>query len=712
MINSHDRLTGDRAPTAEGWTGRWARGGDHLLDPAGGSASRDAAESDDLRALASLEDRLAEAVQSGSLLEVATVALLAGHEDDTLDLEQREHILEENLASIARICERFVTRLGERSELLPVSRVRRPARRALERMSAHTEDWAARTLSGPVPRRALAVIREEDADLYENRMVTELVHPILSSALADRIRRLRRLTSDLADLERAKDEGTHHRRRRLYSFWGVDAARAAETSRRAARTLKKLEAMAAWAQSLRGSTLGATLRGRRTGQRSLRNTNVIANDRHYRAAGLVWSAYEREPAANESPDDRRTRLLARHRAFDNYALGLIARALHGLGYEPEEDGVPDSGSPIVLRGRWGTVDLLRNLDGTLVLSSHGVNSRFVPLTDVVGPDDDHPAIMARWASMTDTVTVPTVVLYLGASEAVRKLPQSAAQTMMSAGPDATTPGVRLFGVPVSPLETTSLERVARAVALAFQSPALLDYPAEVRLREERVPRRLIDRLVSADLTQRGLSPLFHSVDPDAIAVRRPLTASERASLDGLVRQLTDRTKSPGWERDSARHIGGLVSAIESAAASIAPLLACPLCGAQADTSDLTRDGVVFSITCRACDTRWGHERCGVCGTRIPIIEPERELRNPEVVGPGWVERIYGQDALASPCWARTTTGRYVCVKCGSCSVSEKDGTNCVRCQTETGRSLTAGTKYDGMRQTAARRGDVARGSTR
>jgi hypothetical protein len=679
---AHDRVNGEPGYPAEGWTGRWARGGEHVLDSVGGgSGSRDAAWSDDLDAVASLGDRLTEAVESRSWLELATVPLLAGHEEDALNLEKREHILGENLASIARICERFVTRLGERSELLPVSRVRRPARRALERMSAHTEDWAARTLSGPVPWRALAVIREDDADLYENRMVTELVHPILSSALADRVRRLRRLTSDLADLERAKDEGTHYRRRRLYSFWGADAARAAESSKLAASTLKKLEAMAARVQSLRGSQLGVTLRGRRTGQRSLRNTNVIANDRHYRAAGLVWSAYERESEADESPDERRTRLLSRHRAFDNYALGLITRAFHDLEYGPDEDGLPAAGAPVVLRGPWGKVDLLRNHDGTVVLSSHGMSTRFVPLTDVVGPDDDHPAIVARWGSM-ETVRVPTVVLYLAESEAVRKLPSGVAQTMMSAGPDATTPGVLLAGLPVSPLETTSLERVARAVAIALRAPALLDYPAEVRLGGARVPRRLIEHVLGADITQRGLSPLLHRVSPDAIAVRRPLTPSERSALDGIVRQLSGRTKSPGWERDFVREIDGLASSIEEAAESIVPLLTCPLCGAHAVASDVTRDGALFSLTCRPCGTRWGHERCGACGSRVPIIEPERELRNPEVVGPGWIERIYGQDALASPCWARTIPGRYVCTECGSCPVSANERVNCPRCNRE------------------------------
>ena len=340
-----DRVNGAHTVPVPGWTGRWTDGVGYLLDPALESPSRDAAQSEDLDAIASLEASLAAAERSGSWLAFANVPLLAGNDNETLSLHQREQVLAANLASIARVCERFITRLGERSELLPVSRVKRPARRALERLSAHTEDWATRTLSGPVPRRALAVAREEDADLYENRMVTELVHPILTSALSDRIRRLRRLTSDLADLAGAEDEGTHYRRHRLYKFWGADAALAADSSSRASQTLRELEKLAAWVQSLRGSTLSVALRGRRTGQRSLRNTNVIANDRHYHAAGLVWSAYEREPEADETVEERQARFLLRHRAFDNYVLGLVVRSLDDLQYVPDEDETPIGNTP-------------------------------------------------------------------------------------------------------------------------------------------------------------------------------------------------------------------------------------------------------------------------------------------------------------------------------------------------------------------------------
>jgi hypothetical protein len=677
----YDRVNGAHGAPVAGWTGRWTDGITHLLDPAQGSLSRDAVESEDLDAIASLAASLDAADRSGSWRALADVRLLPGNDDESLSLQPRERALAANLPSIARVCERFITRLGEHSELLPVSRVKRPAQRALERLSAHTEDWATRTISGPVPRRALAVIREEDADLYENRMVTELVHPILTSALATRIRRLRRITSDLADLESAQDEGTHYRRFRLYTFWGADAARAAESKGHASQTLEDLEKLAAWVQSLRGSTLSVALRGRRTGQRGLRNTNVIANDRHYRAAGRVWTAYERKPEADETAEERRAHFLSRHRAFDNYVLSLVVRSLDDLEYAPSQDEMPIGNTPVVLHGPWGEVTLTRTPAGVIVLTSHGHSIRLIPLLDVVAPDDGPAAVADRWGSLAGAVEEPSVVVYLAASGAVRELPLGLATSMMSAGPDVADRGALLAGVPVSPLETTSLERVARAVALAVRAPALTDYPVPVQPRGDRMPRRLIEHLTRLGLTQSGYSPLFHVTG--TIALRRPLTETERSRLEAEIHRLVGRTKAPGWERDLGAEIGSLGGAIDQAAHAVGMMLRCPLCGTAADPRQVDRDGDVFMVTCGSCGARWGLERCGNCGGRIPVVETESMIGNPEVAVPGWVERIYGRDALASPCWARTVPYRYVCPECRSCALaSSPEGRGCIRCQSD------------------------------
>jgi hypothetical protein len=680
-------VSGRTSEPLPNWTGRWAIGGTPCLDDRcdAGNVSRDDSTSDDLDALATLEVGLHAAVNSGSWSAVRDAQLLAGLDEESLQLERREFVLRDNLSSIAEVCERFVTRLGELVELRPVAQVKRPARKALARLAAHTEDWAARTLSGPIPRRALAVSRDEDADLYENRMVVELVHPILTSAISARVQRLRRIRADLADLERARDEGTHRRRERLYRFWGGDAARVGESSDRAARTLEELERLGARLQHLRGSTLGRLLRGRRTGQRTLRHTNLIANDRHYRAAGLVWSAFERDPDLQEDAEERRERLRRRHLTFDQYALGLLVRAFSELGYSPDGDTIPTPDHPGTLTGAWGTATIRMNNDGTLTLESHGTATRFVPLIDLVGPDDDPATVEARWQSVIGAVAKPTVIIHLSSSETLRALPPRLATPLISAAQDDIAGRRDATAIPVSPLETTSLERVARAVATAVMVPALLSYPLAVSLDGRPVPRRLIDRLMTLDSPRPAASPIFHRPSHDELHLRRPMIASESTQLDALLRELSRRAKAPGWERDMADEIWCLRAALDIAESAARTFLTCPGCRNAAGPEQLHREADVFSITCRLCGTRWGHERCGACQARVPIIELEREPLNPEVQGPGWVERIFGHEALASPCWARTVGDRYICTSCGKCPLSGSEpGANCTRCDNRSG----------------------------
>ncbi len=680
MKAEHDRVTGQGGSAQSGWTGRWARDSLHLLDVESGIESRDSAASEDLEALASLAHTLHAAVDSGSWRGLLGTALLSGHDEDTVALEQRERLLSEKLPSVARVTERFVTRLGEKSELLPVARVKRPARRALDRLAAHTEDWAGRTLSGPVPRRALAITRDEDANLYENRMVTELVHPILSSALLARIRKLRRLVSDLADLDPAQHVGTYQRIERLYSFWGADALKASETQVHAGQTLAVLEKLYGWVQALRGSTLSALLRGQTTGQRRLRRTNVISNDTHYRAAGEVWTAYQLPEVEVETPEERSERLVARHHTFDLYVLGLFARALDSLGYAPTTDTLPAFGGTIELSGVWGTVSLCRASDGVLTLESQGVPTRFVPLLDMVAPDDDHSFIAKRWSDLSTEVDRATVVVYLASATSIRSMPSTKiAAKMCSAMDDSQTPEFHLTGTPVSPLEITSLERIARAVGLAVRAPALAAYPPILNLESVPMPSRLVAHLETADIGDPSLSPLFHRVG-NSLALRRSLTTSERTRLDTVIRALTDATRGSGWQRDHGHHIARVSDSFDRATLLLDASLTCPACTVPADTRQLQRDGDIFTVECQSCGTRWGHERCGSCQSRIPIIEPEQELLNPEIKGPGWVERIFGQDALASPCWSRSAANRYICLECRACPVAtEPLGATCARC---------------------------------
>jgi hypothetical protein len=675
----HDRISGRSSPPRAGWSGRFALTALHLLDLESGSGSRDFASSEDLDALESLSSTLRQAESSDSWEALRDTALLSGHNDDSVGLEERERILHDRIPSLAHVVERFATRLGEASEILPVARVKRPARRAFDRLAGHTEDWEGRTITGPIPRRALAITRYEDANLYENRMVVELVHPILTSALLIRIRMLRRLVSDLADLNAAEHVGTHRRTDRLYSFWGVDSSRAKETQRLGQETLKALERLALTIQRLRGSTLSTLIGGRVTGQRSLRQTNIIRNDRHYRSVGEVWTAYQRHEVAAEQPEERRERLKDRHQIFDLYVLGLSLRALESLGYQPRSDALPSPGEEVSLTGPWGEASLAREVDGVLTLECHGAATRFVPLLDMVTPNDDSSFTTRRWEELSKEVDSRTVVVYLASSVGMRNMTNLKVAAMMSSAMDDwPTQGTHLTGIPVSPLETTSLERVARAIGLATRIPALMAYPPALHIDNADMPPRLIEHLSAAQIAETRLSPLLHR-SKGGLALRRPLTAREQASLEAVVRSMTDATRGNGWQRDYAKSIGQVLDAFHRASSYLNFLYTCPVCERK-DPRQQDREGDTFLLECPHCDTRWGHERCGNCKCRVPIIEPEQKLLNPNITGPGWVERIFGQDALASPCWSRIAANRYICPACKKCPLEfESADSACVRC---------------------------------
>lgn len=645
-------------------------------------APPDPSATDDGQALLALEGGLREATEGRSWVGYLACPLLAEHNEDALCLTAEEILLAEHLPSIAAITHRFVTRLSERAELVPVGRVRRPARRALERLAGHTEDWATRNLSGPIPRQALAVHRIDNPDLYENRMVCELVHPILTSHLAGRLRQLRRVQSDLLVLAAAPHEGTHRRQQRLYAFWGGDITTAERSADHARGALHKLEALFERVSRLRTAPLATQLRGRTTGRRQLRVTNVIADEPRYHAAGLVWQAFERQGAEPESIEERGERIRNSHEVFRLYVAAMVVRALDNLSTQPGDDDLPLLSDGWTVRSPWGPAVIRSNASGAIAIESAGRVTRIAPLLDLLRPEDVDEAFLDRWAARSREGDAHEVVVYLGPSARATSLMVEQAAQLSSAGPDLLDGDPQAHGIPVSPLESTSLERLSRAVCRAVLEPALLAFPPQISDSDEPVPPRLVTSLLDAGIGQVGLSPLFALTDPRELRLRRPMTSAEGAAFTRWHDALSERTRRPGWEKDHENDIGRLPAAVDRATETVAPLLTCPACGHRAEPGQMKREGDVFRISCAACRTSWGLERCGQCADRIPILEATAEVVSPEVMGPGWVERVYGQEALASPCWARISATRYVCPSCGSCAASStSEGEACLRCRT-------------------------------
>lgn len=682
-----DRVNGRSSPSQDAWSGRWQYEGRYLLDTNSHTGSpRDDISSEHLATFESIVEDIRVTANDASWRTLLELSVLDRVSEDDAHPGSDELLLQTHMSSIEIICNKeYLTRIGEISEVIPVSRVRRPARRALDRLAGHTEDWAGRNLSGPVPRRALAVLRDENVDLYENRMVTELVHPILTSALMRRLRRLRRMQANLAELVN-HPEGTTFRIGRLYRFWGVDAGRARQSSEQVAGTIRFLDGLLRQVQKLRGSKLSLLIGGRTSGTRSLRKTNVIQDHRHYRAAGLIWTAFQTSPETVESQDERRIRYQERHGLFATYVLAFVVQALDDLSYRPESDSVPMSGAEsqeVALQGPWGQCTLATDVSGVITLNCLGVRTRFVPLLDLITESDSAEDVKSRWHSVSQVVDGPTVVVYLGSPMLVKNLSVGLASSLISAGKDLQGPQSDVTAVPISPLEISSLERVSRAVASAIQIPILKAYPIPIESQDKTIPRRLIESLEDAAIQQPGLSPLFYKPSSESIALRRPFTELEESRLESFLDARVKATSTMSWEKDFAVQISTLRQALDDAHDRVKRLLECPVCRKEATTGEVKREDDVFLVACRSCPTRWGHEKCGKCAGRICIIEPGDKIINPDVSGPGWVERILGRDALASPCWSRVSPLRYICNECRECNGADAGlASDCPRCRLE------------------------------
>ena len=620
-------------------------------------------------------DDLAEAMQhaSGSWLGLALeVPVVAVGLDERARLLEADRQIENHLPHLAVVAHRPKTRLDESRELTPIGRVRRPARGAEARLAAHSEDWYRRRFRSVEPRRLLSRRLHLDVDLYENRVAAALLDPEVPRYLAQRIQELARLDSAYSEALRALDEGTFWRRNRIYDLWRGefdDASAVSDARHRTRDASRHLLELLQRIRRLYGSPLALELRGKYPAGRSLRLTNILVNDQHYRRVGQLWKAIVEDRSEIEKPVDRLGRLQRRHRTMTEYVAGMVARVLTAMEYEPANDSITGPGQPDVdLGGPWGTATFSWKSDGTLLVGHPSRLTRIVPLAA------DVPAIAEAKGSQAFSVVAEacrdSVVAYLGSGDA--ELASHLHRALSVHGPDQ-------VGIPdgsllaVTPVEPTSIERLGRVVFRAVLEPVLRAFPPEVRIEGDPVPPRL--RSVLAGLT-------FLDSAEGVVVVTRPLQHEDRKRLEAELAAVADAARGPGWQRDNERFLEPLLDEIVGASAELERMLVCPVCRARNHASAWSqRSRETFEVRCSSCDSSWGLDACGNCGDRFPVLDQPHLDKDLHVTGPGWVERIVGRDCLSTPCWARVPGRRtFICPTCQICGAAGSQATSaCVRC---------------------------------
>jgi hypothetical protein len=609
-----------------------------------------------------------------------------------IKLTALERAIQHALPYLEEACARPKAYLKFETMRVYVSQARRMPARAASYLAAHTEDWERPTLLSVQPKRVLAEVREDEFDIYENRLAVRLVDHLLrvvGPRIAE-VSRAQRILAELLDYS-GSTRGSHWRAKRICSLW-AETVTAEQGEKRARNTLDQLIAIRQRLLALKDSALYRSIPLRADVSDSLKMTNILATDPVYRHVAILWLEWSRNTARRQKPP---AQVFGEYRgfcdAFKRYCLLLVVRALSQLGISaqmPEERRAFGAGA----RVRLSKADLTLSVtaSGLIELSAKGqIMISFLPLPAALNrarTDEELELWLSQVSAGVHGVGVgpDRVVLYLSSLVGgSRTLSLAANRYLQTVGNEPSLLSGRKFGLmPVSPWEIDCVERVARCLRWALTAAELRSFPASVRAA---LPASLTTMPPWLFRVGNELRVLRHprpherrGFDIDAVweTAKRTLATAEdeERRLNGVER----RGRTPHHERkalaqDAARSRADVRTArtafyqvdtfkreIERILADHSDVSNCPACGSAADTANgYKHDAKFYEFTCGDCKAQWGVRTCRCCGMRVPFLEIGSTIAIHDR-GPGWIDRYVGRDVLAIP----LGDGRYECSACG------------------------------------------------
>ncbi len=630
----------------------------------------------------------------GTWLHALDVSPLVPGMSERAELQEFEKLLADRLGHLIEVCQRPRTHLRVEVERTDVTRARRLATQASSYLAAHTEDWDRPTLRAVIPKRILSLVREDQFDIYENRVAARLVDH-LDTYLSRRVTEVSRLLGVFKDAEKlgaSARQGSHWRQQRLYQLWG-DSLDAGEARRKAEHTLEQLKFLKYSISGLMDSVLYREVPRRASVSTTLTMTNILANDVHYRRVAEVWLAWARLGLEQSSrPDKHFEEMQELCRCFGGVALLLVIRGLDQLDIEPVDLAQAIDSHEIDVEGQGIRARLSWSLtDGTLRLAVEGAMPlRIVPMPGSVAMlGDEDLANLIRDADEASTQEEITLVLYPSPSSeaALRRMAPVHAHRLNALSHEIAERGQGRAGfLPVSPWDLSSVERVARALRWVITAPRFLAYPPFIAnpplpditgnaswlevsgagivvTRAPEVHEALpLPKLIADERKRLADLEIEHSDVSEQLrlAVRdrgaSGLLNGRKKALNASITDLRARIDS----------LAGFARALDAGIGLVKSLLSCPTCGTTVDTRrDFTGGhGHRFSCVCPDCSTRWGTEVCPSCKTWIPTLMPAVSSWAADDSAVGWLDRFLGADVLAAPFKTKDGTVSFVCPSCG------------------------------------------------
>lgn len=508
--------------------------------------SREAQRAIVCRALALLASR----IEVGS--DVMPSPLLPPEIADELELNQLDKVLGEIIecGHFDEIVRRPRYSMKYESELVDVSRVRRMAPGALERLAARSEDWHRRTITAVLPKRLMAMLSDDEWGIYENRVFARLLDRLeqyLRRRLAE-TEELKRVFEGALKLDSA--EGLDYRLRdKLCKLWGdaiasskgvtesvIDESKhAIEVLRSAKRKIGLLRHSDLYNKVPRSARVPA----------ELRNTNILNHDQHYRHLKTLWHLHQRfSGPADKTPADV---LRERQRELQHFSLYLrmmIQRVLQGVRQVAplgSTNGFSFAGTSGCLVADEGEVTLRLGKRELVFIPVLGA----VPQIAGLQPDGSGRLIVSRLPSADqDDFT----------------------------GLDSVAKG-RVFSV--NPLDFYGEEKIRLLVERFLWFPVYVSYGSSI----DRLPSGAVDWLTNNRIG---------SVNGASWRLLCPLSGESRARVAAWL-------PTSGLIPDTQVRMSSTVQQLEA-------LETCRHCGAL--VSFRSRDGG-FRAECTSCNTEWG-----------------------------------------------------------------------------------------------------------
>lgn len=624
-------------------------------------------ETQDIDAFLGFGDLLA-----GSWLDWCDRSPLAPGLGEDIKPHPLESAIERELGHLESVCLRPQTHIRLEPERLAVARARRFDRKVYVHLAAHTEDWAMRKLTGVQPSHVLAQVREEQWDLYENRVAVRLVDE-LAAWLSRRLSEIRRILDGVfarLDEQRAVSGANWRRGDRLYRIWG-EATEAAAARTLAERTCKRLEGLLYRILGMMDSPLYRAIPNRAQVPRGLRMTNLFANHDQYRGVARLWDQWSRQVATGSlSPAQlyQRHQLLAR--GFDAWCLLLVVRGLQQLRCEPLDRDLEQPLEPGCDIGLKEGYRLTWQWDGIRLMDGDRPRVRFLPLVHAL--ERRKPTNLADQVNeLTEAVAdqdVWTVILHPA-------VPEPAAGDTLAGVMDPPYPEVRgaLDWLRVSPLALDSVERVSRLLRWALLAPRILAYPPPLG----EVPPKfaahfskaaaggyaLLVPLADHEYQAMGLDTALGQARAELERLRgeRDLVKRQLRDLRGGRRGMADLNPRKGQPlgplrqaEDHAKQMQAFQLALDSAQKTLAYLSVCPVCGTPGELSTLGSGCFIADCQDPGCKSRWGLLAGISGGSSIERLLPVLEVGGqeggtlPEDYQPSCIDDILGCDVLAVP----------------------------------------------------------------